>query len=40
MNGMLEFPIQTMVHFMHNHQMLQVDNRPQWRTGKLLKNWE
>jgi len=27
-----EFPIQTMIHFMHNHQMLQINNRPQWKT--------
>jgi predicted NAD/FAD-binding protein len=34
--GMLDFPIFTLVHFMHNHYMLQIDNRPRWRTGVFL----
>ena len=29
---MLEFPIETMVRFCHNHGLLQVNNRPQWLT--------
>ena len=29
---MLEFPIQTMVRFCHNHGLLQFQNRPQWLT--------
>ena len=29
---MLEFPIQTMIRFCHNHGLLQVQNRPQWLT--------
>ena len=29
---MLEFPIQTMVRFCHNHGLLQIQNRPQWLT--------
>jgi len=32
LSGMLNFPAQTLVQFMHNHQMLQVHNRPKWRT--------
>jgi len=31
---MLEFPIQTMVRFCHNHGLLQIKNRPQWLTIK------
>jgi len=31
---MLEFPIQTMVRFCHNHGLLQIQNRPQWLTVK------
>ena len=31
---MLEFPIQTMVRFCHNHGLLQIQNRPQWLTIK------
>ena len=31
---MLEFPIETMVRFCHNHGLLQVNNRPQWLTVK------
>ena len=31
---MLEFPIQTMVRFYHNHGLLQIQNRPQWLTIK------
>lgn len=27
---MLEFPIQTMVRFCHNHGLLHIQNRPQW----------
>ncbi len=29
---MLDFPLATMVHFCHNHGLLQVDDRPQWLT--------
>lgn len=29
---MLQFPVSTMVHFCHNHGLLQVTNRPQWWT--------
>lgn len=29
---MLEFPIQTMARFCHNHGLLQIQNRPQWLT--------
>lgn len=29
---MLEFPVATMVRFCHNHGLLQITNRPQWRT--------
>ena len=29
---MLEFPIQTMIRFCHNHGLLQIQNRPQWLT--------
>ena len=29
---MLEFPIETMVRFCHNHGLLQINNRPQWLT--------
>lgn len=29
---MVEFPIQTMVRFCHNHGLLQIKNRPQWLT--------
>ena len=29
---MLEFPIQTMVRFCHNHGLLQIQKRPQWLT--------
>jgi len=29
---MLEFPIQAMVRFCHNHGLLQIQNRPQWLT--------
>ena len=31
---MLEFPIDTMIRFCHNHGLLQVQNRPQWLTVK------
>ena len=31
---MLEFPIQTMVRFCHNHGLLQIQSRPQWLTIK------
>lgn len=31
---MLEFPIETMVRFCHNHGLLQINNRPQWLTVK------
>jgi uncharacterized protein len=31
---MLQFPIQTMVRFCHNHGLLQIQNRPQWLTIK------
>lgn len=29
--GVLDFPARYVVRFMHNHQMLQVENRPHWR---------
>ncbi|AZY49399.1 NAD(P)/FAD-dependent oxidoreductase [Bordetella avium] len=29
---MLRFPVATMVRFCHNHGLIQVQNRPQWRT--------
>ena len=29
---MLQFPVATMVRFCHNHGLLQVSNRPQWKT--------
>ncbi len=29
---MREFLIQAMVHFCHNHGLLQIQNRPQWLT--------
>ena len=29
---MLKFPVATMIRFCHNHGLLQVSNRPQWRT--------
>jgi predicted NAD/FAD-binding protein len=29
---MLEFPIQTMIRFCHNHGLLQINKRPQWLT--------
>ena len=29
---MLQFPVATMVRFCHNHGLLQISNRPQWRT--------
>ncbi|MFY7906670.1 MAG: NAD(P)/FAD-dependent oxidoreductase, partial [Burkholderiaceae bacterium] len=29
---MLQFPVATMVRFCHNHGLLQVNNRPQWKT--------
>ncbi len=29
---MLEFPVSTMVRFCHNHGLLQISGRPQWRT--------
>jgi predicted NAD/FAD-binding protein len=29
---MLQFPVSTMVHFCHNHGLLQITNRPQWWT--------
>jgi predicted NAD/FAD-binding protein len=31
-NAMLEYPAQTFFRFCHNHGLLQVSNRPQWRT--------
>lgn len=31
---MLEFPLATFVRFCHNHGLLQVNDRPQWRTVK------
>ncbi len=31
---MLEFPIDTMIRFCHNHGLLQVQNKPQWLTVK------
>ena len=31
---MLAFPLSTFVHFCHNHGLLQVSDRPQWRTVK------
>ena len=30
---MLEFPAIILIQFMHNHKMLQMDDRPRWRTG-------
>ncbi|MGH8750562.1 MAG: NAD(P)/FAD-dependent oxidoreductase, partial [Burkholderiales bacterium] len=32
MHQMLEFPLCTFIRFCHNHGLLQVANRPQWRT--------
>ncbi|HWS04435.1 MAG TPA: FAD-dependent oxidoreductase [Burkholderiaceae bacterium] len=29
---MMKFPVATMIRFCHNHGLLQVSNRPQWRT--------
>jgi predicted NAD/FAD-binding protein len=29
---MLQFPVATMIRFCHNHGLLQLSNRPQWRT--------
>lgn len=29
---MLEFPVATMIRFCHNHGLIQIANRPQWRT--------
>ena len=29
---MLAFPVATLVHFAHNHNLLQISNRPQWLT--------
>ncbi|MEJ7807039.1 MAG: NAD/FAD-binding protein, partial [Telluria sp.] len=29
---MLEFPVATFIRFCHNHGLLQVSDRPQWRT--------
>jgi predicted NAD/FAD-binding protein len=29
---MLEFPIASLLHFCHNHGLLQISDRPQWRT--------
>jgi predicted NAD/FAD-binding protein len=31
---MLQFPVATMIRFCHNHGLIQVSNRPQWRTVK------
>ncbi len=31
-DGMLEFPVATLVRFLSSHAMLQVSSRPQWRT--------
>ena len=31
---MLQFPVATMIRFCHNHGLIQVRNRPQWRTVK------
>lgn len=31
---MLQFPVSTMIRFCHNHGLLQVTRRPQWRTVK------
>ena len=31
---MMEFPIETMIRFCHNHGLLQIQNRPQWLTVK------
>lgn len=31
---MLDFPIETMIRFCHNHGLLQIQNRPQWLTVK------
>ncbi|WP_394780098.1 NAD(P)/FAD-dependent oxidoreductase, partial [Undibacterium sp.] len=33
-DDMLEFPLSSFVRFCHNHGLLQVNNRPQWRTVK------
>ena len=32
LDGMLEFPVATLVRFLSSHAMLQVSSRPQWRT--------
>lgn len=32
--GMLDFPAATFLQFCHNHRLLQVNQRPQWRTVK------
>lgn len=32
--GMLDFPAATFLSFCHNHRLLQVNDRPQWRTVK------
>jgi hypothetical protein len=29
---MLRFPVATMIRFCHNHGLIQVSDRPQWRT--------
>jgi predicted NAD/FAD-binding protein len=29
---MLRFPVATMIRFCHNHGLIQVGDRPQWRT--------
>lgn len=39
MRGVLNFPAQTLMQFMHNHQLLQIMDRPQWRTVS-LGSWE
>ncbi|MCY7370194.1 MAG: FAD-dependent oxidoreductase [Polaromonas sp.] len=31
---MLRFPVRTMIRFCHNHGLIQITNRPQWRTVK------
>ena len=31
---MLQFPVSTLIRFCHNHGLIQVNNRPQWRTVK------
>ena len=31
---MLAFPVATMIRFCHNHGLIQISNRPQWRTVK------